>query len=169
VVLVDEADREVGISEKLEAHRDGGRLHRAFSVFLFDDEGRLLLQQRARAKYHFALRWTNSCCGHPRPGEDLAVAAQRRVREELGVDPALRRLFSFVYEATDEASGLTEREFDHVFVGRLTCDPAPAPEEVADFAWRHPSEILADVSARAARYTPWFAPALRELAKRSAR
>jgi len=160
VVLVDESDRAIGTAEKLSAHRDGGRLHRAFSVFLFDAFGRMLLQQRAAAKYHFPLLWTNACCGHPRPGEIVVEAARRRVREELGIDVALHAAFSFVYTAEDQSSGLTEREFDHVLLGRLEREPAPSPEEVAALEWAEPDALRKDVEARPERYTPWFRQAL---------
>ncbi len=166
VVLVDEQDRSIGTAEKLAAHRDGGRLHRAFSVFLFDASARMLLQQRAAAKYHFPLLWTNACCGHPRPGETVPDAAQRRVREELGVDVRLRPVFSFVYIAEDVPSGLTEREYDHVLVGRLQAEPAPSPDEIAALAWREPAELLRDVTAQPALYTPWFRKALPQLERR---
>ncbi len=166
VVLVDERDREVGAAEKLAAHRDGGRLHRAFSIFLFDERGRMLLQQRAAGKYHFPLLWTNACCGHPRPGEDVAAAARRRVREELGVEVALRPVFQFVYVAEDQKTGLTEREYDHVLIGRLSVDPRPCPEEVAACCWRARDELIRDVTARPGRYTPWFRTALAQLDER---
>lgn len=166
VVLVDENDREVGTAEKLAAHRDGGRLHRAFSVFLFDERGRVLLQQRAAAKYHFPLLWTNACCGHPRPGETVQDASRRRVREELGVEVALRAAFAFVYVAEDPPSGLTEREYDHVLVGTLVVPPVPAPEEVSALEWREPGDLLRDLSSRPDRYTPWFRKALPELGRR---
>ena len=160
VVLVDENDRALGSAGKLAAHRDGGRLHRAFSVFLFDEAGRMLLQRRAAAKYHFPGYWTNACCGHPRPGEALLDAARRRVREELGVDVELRPLFAFVYEARDAASGLTEREYDHVLVGRLATEPTPAPEEIESLAWWEPAALQRDVDANPRAYTPWFVEAL---------
>ena len=110
VVLVDEHARETGSTGKLAAHEAGGRLHRAFSVFVFDSGGRLLLQRRAEGKYHFGGLWTNTCCGHPRPGEPVEDAAARRLREEMGISPALTRITGFVYEAFDPESGLTERE-----------------------------------------------------------
>jgi isopentenyl-diphosphate delta-isomerase len=163
VVLVDENDRAIGTAEKLSAHRDGGRLHRAFSVFLFDDADHMLLQQRAATKYHFPLLWTNACCGHPRPGEDVLAAARRRVGEELGVEVELRPVLSFVYEAEDLPSGMTEREFDHVLVGRIRRALAPSPDEIAAVDWRDPGELLHDVVARPERYTPWFRRALDEL------
>jgi len=166
VVLVDERDRPLGTLPKLAAHRDGGRLHRAFSVFLFDERDRMLLQQRAAGKYHFPLLWTNACCGHPRPGEDVVEGARRRVREELGVEVRLRRAFAFVYRADDLATGLSEREFDHVLTGRLESEPEAAPEEVADLERRAPDELLQDVAARPDRYTPWFRQALAQLERR---
>ncbi len=160
VVLVDEHDREIGSAEKLAAHQDGGRLHRAFSVFLFDATGRMLLQQRAAAKYHFPLLWTNACCGHPRPGEPVGPAAARRVREELGIDVALRPVFQFVYAADDPVSGLTEREFDHVLVGEANGELSPAPDEVAGTEWWEREALRQDVARRPERYTPWFRQAL---------
>ncbi len=166
VILVDEQDRPRGSAGKLAAHRDGGLLHRAFSVFLFDGDGRMLLQQRAATKYHFPLLWTNACCGHPRPGEALIPAAQRRVREELGVEVDLEAVFAFVYSARDEGTALCEREYDHVLGGRLHSDPRPAAEEVAALEWREVSELAPDVERRPARYTPWFRIALPELLRR---
>jgi isopentenyl-diphosphate delta-isomerase len=156
IVLVDEHDRPVGTSDKLAAHQRGGVLHRAFSVFLFDAQGRMLLQQRAATKYHFANLWTNACCSHPRPGEAVAEAARRRVREELGIDVPLTPALTFVYRAEDPASGLTEHEYDHVFVGRLDGEPAPNPAEVSAVEWIDPAALLRDVRARPERYTPWF-------------
>jgi len=170
IILVDEADREIGTAEKLAAHRDGGRLHRAFSVFLFDDAGRMLLQRRAAAKYHFGGLWTNACCGHPRPGEEVGAAARRRLREELGVEPELREVFSFVYSAEDPGSGLTEREVDHVFVGRFSGEARPDPSEVDALRWADCDELEHDLGERPEHYTPWFAHALERLPElRSAR
>ncbi len=165
-MLVDESDRPIGTAEKIEAHRNGGRLHRAFSIFLFDGDGRLLLQQRAAGKYHFPLLWTNSCCGHPRPGEDVRGAAERRTREELGVDVSLRHAFAFIYAAEDAASGLTEHEYDHVLLGRLEGPLRPDPDEVGAVAWWDPRELIRDVAERPATYTPWFRQALEHIAAR---
>lgn len=156
LVLVDERDRALGTCEKLAAHQGGGALHRAFSVFLFDAGGRMLLQQRAAGKYHFGGLWTNACCSHPRPGEAVADAARRRVREELGVDVDVTPAFAFVYRAHDPATGLTEHEYDHVFLGRFDGRANPDPAEVADVRWVDPRELLADLRARPERYTPWF-------------
>ncbi|MHC5112268.1 MAG: isopentenyl-diphosphate Delta-isomerase [Planctomycetota bacterium] len=156
VILVDEEDRQIGVSEKLAAHRDGGRLHRAFSVFVFNREGRLLLQRRAATKYHFGGLWTNSCCGHPRPGETTAGAAARRMQEELGFTAAVQPLFTHAYQAKDASSGLTENEIDHVMRSEYEGPVTPDPAEIDAFAWRFPREILADVESNPAAYTPWF-------------
>ena len=162
-MLVDESDRAIGSAEKLAAHRDGGRLHRAFSIFLFDASGRMLLQQRSRRKYHFGGLWTNACCGHPRPGEGTAEAAQRRLGEELGVEVPLAEVFAFVYAADDAASGLSEREFDHVFVGELREEARPDPLEVDALRWISCRELERDVAAHPERYTPWFARLIERL------
>ena len=156
VILVDEEGREIGSAEKLEAHRNGGRLHLAFSIVLFNRNGETLLQRRSRRKYHFGGLWTNSCCGHPRPGEVLAEAAGRRLREELGVSTELRAVFCFAYRATDPGSGLSEHEVDHVFVGQLEDEPRPDPEEIDDLRWIERAELERDVEAHPERYTPWF-------------
>lgn len=156
VILVDEADREIGFAEKLAAHRAGGRLHRAFSIVLFNSRGDMLLQKRADAKYHFGGLWTNACCGHPRRGEAVRDAARRRLREELGVETELHEAFSFVYSASDRRSGLTEREFDHVFVGTFEGQPRPDPEEIDAVRWIACDELARDVARRPERYTPWF-------------
>ncbi len=163
VILVDADDRAIGTAEKLAAHRHGGRLHRAFSIFLFDAGGRMLLQQRAASKYHFPLLWTNACCGHPRPGEELVAAAGRRLGEELGVEASLRPVFAFVYEAEDPETGLAENEYDHVLVGRLASEPRPDPAEVAALAWWEPSALQREVAERPGRYSPWFRSALPRL------
>ena len=157
VVLVDEEGREIGSAEKLEAHRDGGKLHLAFSIVLFNRRGETLLQRRSTRKYHFGGLWTNACCGHPRPGEVLAEAARRRLREELGVDSDLSEVFCFVYRAIDPRSGLGEHEVDHVFVGRLDAEPRPDPEEIDALRWVEQAELERDVAAHPERYTPWFA------------
>ena len=163
VILVDEADREIGTSEKLAAHQQGGQLHRAFSVFLFDDAGRMLLQKRAIGKYHFGGLWTNACCGHPRPGEEVDASARRRLREELGVESELREVFSFVYTAEDPGSGLTERELDHVLVGRFGGEARPDPDEVDALRWVECPELERDLARHPERFTPWLAHVLERL------
>ncbi len=129
--LVDESGATVGTAEKLSAHQPPGRLHRAFSVFLFDASGRLLMQRRALGKYHSPGVWSNTCCGHPYPGEQPFVAATRRTAEELGVAPALLREAGTVrYNHPDPASGLVEQEFNHLFVGLVAAEVRPDPREV---------------------------------------
>lgn len=154
VILVDEADVPVGRMEKLEAHRKA-LLHRAFSVFIYNAKGEMLLQRRASGKYHSPGLWTNACCSHPRPGEDTQAAAIRRLREELGFTTGLEKLFAFTYR-TQFDNGLTEFEFDHVFVGRYDETPTPDPAEVSDYCYRHPEEIRTDLQSNPHRYTSWF-------------
>ena len=161
VVLVDTDDHEVGVAEKLAAHRQG-LLHRAFSVFVLNEAGELLLQRRATGKYHSGGLWTNTCCSHPRPGEDIANAARRRLREEMGIHSDLVPAFTFVYRA-DLDAGLIEHELDHVFVGRYQGDPDPNPSEVEGWWWAGLSEIEVDVARRPEAYTVWFKLALPKL------
>ena len=156
LILVDEHDKPVGFAPKLAAHQNGGRLHRAFSIFIFNAAGEMLLQCRAAGKYHFGGLWTNACCSHPRRGQSTIDAAHLRLREEFGFDTELTERFTFTYRATDHASGLTEHEFDHVFTGRFDGQPKPNPGEIGEWKWVRPSELLADVKARPEAYTPWF-------------
>ena len=158
VVLVDAQDNALGLMEKISAH-DQGVLHRAFSAFVVRStagEVQVLLQLRAATKYHFGGLWTNTCCSHPRRGQTTIDAAHQRLKHELGFDTDLTEKLSFVYRAADPASGLTEHEFDHVFVGRFDGAPTPNPEEVGDWKWVQPNELLADIKSRPASYTPWF-------------
>ncbi|MGM9335439.1 isopentenyl-diphosphate Delta-isomerase [Streptomyces murinus] len=167
--LVDEKGVTIGTAEKLAAHQAPGQLHRAFSVFLFDEQGRLLLQQRALGKYHSPGVWSNTCCGHPYPGEAPFAAAARRTYEELGVSPSLLAEAGTVrYNHPDPASGLVEQEFNHLFVGLVQTPLAPAPEEVSETAFVTAQE-LAERHARDT-FSAWFMtvldaarPAVREL------
>ncbi|MEX0167774.1 isopentenyl-diphosphate Delta-isomerase [Streptomyces sp. LMG1-1-1.1] len=167
--LVDEEGRTIGTAEKLAAHQAPGQLHRAFSVFLFDEEGRLLLQRRALGKYHSPGVWSNTCCGHPYPGEAPFAAAARRTFEELGVSPTLLAEAGTVrYNHPDPASGLVEQEFNHLFVGLVQAEPRPDPEEIEDTVFVT-AEELAERHA-AAPFSAWFMtvldaarPAVREL------
>lgn len=160
VILVDARDVPVGEAEKLEAHRRGA-LHRAFSVFLLDRAGRVLLQRRAASKYHSGSLWSNTCCGHPRPGEGAAAAAARRLQEEMGVQCPLEPAGAFVYRA--QLGELVEHEYDHVFVGRFDGSPEPDPAEVAEWRWETRGELQADLAAHPERYTVWLAKALAEV------
>jgi isopentenyl-diphosphate Delta-isomerase len=154
VILVDESDRELGRMDKLEAHRQG-LLHRAISVFIFNDRGELLLQRRALEKYHSGGLWTNTCCSHPHPGESTAQAASRRLYEEMGLHCELRFRSSFIYN-TPFDNGLTEHELDHIFTGTSNDTPLPDPAEVMDYAWENLENIRADVQRDTNRYTTWF-------------
>ena len=156
VILVDGDDREVGTMGKLAAHENGGVRHRAFSVFIFDSNGRWLLQRRADGKYHFPGLWTNACCSHPRPGENTEDAAHRRLQEELGFDCRLQERFQFEYRATSEAEGLTEHELDHVFTGVHDGDVQPDPEEVGETRWAEGGELKQELREYPERFTPWF-------------
>jgi isopentenyl-diphosphate delta-isomerase len=164
VILVDRRDVAIGVRAKRDAHVDGA-LHRAFSIFAFDSHGRMLLQRRATAKYHSGGLWSNTCCSHPRPGEDTAAAAQRRLFEEMGFNCPLETAFSFVYRA-DVGDGLIEHEYDHVFIGRFDGDPAPDPAEVEDWRWIDPAALYHELLEQPGRFTYWFRVALEELRSR---
>lgn len=155
VVLVDENDAPLGAMEKMEAHRNGGRLHRAFSVIGFSPRGEILLQRRAATKYHSQSLWTNTCCSHPAPGETTLEAAHRRLREEMGFDVPLQEVFSFVYRAELD-TGLTEYEYDHVLVGEFSGEPLCNPQEVDDWRWISPEALKADMEASPQKYSAWF-------------
>ncbi len=154
VILVDEADRPIGVAEKMAAHRSGA-LHRAFSVMIFDGHGRLLLQQRHIGKYHSGGLWTNSCCGHPRPNENVAAAAARRLREEMGFSTDLTPIGTFTYRAELER-GLVEHELVHIFRGTYSGVIAANPAECDGYTWMRPAEIERAVAATPARYSAWF-------------
>lgn len=154
VVLVDTNDNPLGLMEKIEAHRKG-LLHRAFSVFIIDDASRLLLQKRSLTKYHSPGLWTNTCCSHPRHGEIVIDAANRRLAEEMGLSANLKHMFSFIYRA-DFDNGLIEHEFDHVFVGISNSDPIINPDEVCDWKWTDLEKIKKDIIENPQYYTEWF-------------
>ena len=154
VVLVDPEDRPLGTMEKMEAHRKGA-LHRAFSVFVFNSKGHLLIHQRAHDKYHSGGLWTNTCCSHPRPEEDVVDAAQRRLMEEMGLRCQLEPKFSFVYRA-DLDHGMIEHELDHVLIGYSDVPPVRNPEEVCETMYIPISELEADLEAHPEKYTAWF-------------
>lgn len=168
VILVDEHDRDLGVEDKLRAHQNGGQLHRAFSIFIFNSRGELLLQQRAQTKYHFPGLWTNTCCSHPVPGSALLDDAAQRLREEMGFITPLKRLFTFIYKATDPHSGLTEHELDHVLLGFHDQDPDPNPAEAADFRWSSPQSIAGSLVTHPQQYTPWFYIAFSQMVAKGA-
>jgi isopentenyl-diphosphate delta-isomerase len=154
VILVDEADLEIGRMEKMEVHQKA-LLHRAFSVFIFNDKGEMLIQKRALNKYHSAGLWTNACCSHPMPGDETLTAAAKRLQEEMGFTTTLEKAFDFIYKAPFD-NGLTEYEFDHVFVGTYQGKIAPNPDEVADFCYMSLEAIKNSMESHADKYTVWF-------------
>ena len=154
VILVDEQDKAIGTMEKMEAHRKG-ILHRAFSVFIFDKKGRMLLQQRAAQKYHGGLLWSNACCSHPFPEELINDAAQRRLNEELGFTTSLKEIFSFTYKAEVE-NNLIEHEYDHVFAGEYDSAVYPNAEEVADYCYSSLEQIKTAIQEHPGKFTSWF-------------
>jgi len=158
VVLVDEKDREVGVMEKIEAHRKG-LLHRAFSIFVFNSKGELLLQKRARTKYHSAGLWSNTCCSHPRPGESVLEAAHRRLKEEMGFDCELKVVDKLIYSVEFE-NGLKENEYDYLIIGFWEGEPKPNPEEVEEWKWVSLEEVKEDIRKNPEKYTYWFKKAL---------
>lgn len=154
VILVDANNQPIGTMEKLEAH-EKALLHRAISVFIFNDEGKWLLQQRTYDKYHSKGLWTNTSCSHPFPGEDSLTAANRRLSEEMGMRTELKEIFSFTYKQELE-NGLTEHEFDHVFIGFCNELPKPNPDEVMDYKYVSTIDLLRDVKQNPQNYTVWF-------------
>lgn len=154
VILVDENDQPTGIMPKLQAH-ERGALHRAFSIFIFDSAGRLLLQKRAAGKYHSGGLWTNTCCSHPAPGEDILDAALNRLFLEMGLKAKLTYLLKFTYKSA-YSNRLTEHEIDHIFIGRSDERPVINPEEVSDFKYMSVPEIRRDIRLSPDKYTSWF-------------
>lgn len=154
VVLVDESDKVIGTTEKLAAHKNG-QLHRAFSIFIFNSNGEMLLQRRALDKYHSGGLWTNACCSHPKPNEESIDAAKRRLNEELNMSTTLTFLFSFLYKA-DFDNGLIEHELDHVFVGTSDTPPELNLEEAMDFKYIPVAELMSDIKINPDQYTFWF-------------
>ncbi|UPK72774.1 isopentenyl-diphosphate Delta-isomerase [Chitinophaga filiformis] len=154
VILVNELDQETGLMEKMEAH-EKGLLHRAFSVFILNDQGDMLLQQRALDKYHSGGLWTNACCSHPLPGETVEAAAHRRLSEEMGFDCPLRELFQFTYR-TEFDNGLIEHEYDHVWAGTYNGAINPAPEEVHAYQYLSVNEIIRLMAEVPEQFTSWF-------------
>ena len=154
VILVDKNDNQVGLMPKLEAHQNGV-LHRAFSIFIFNSKYELLLQKRASSKYHSGGLWTNTCCSHPREGEDTLDAANRRLTEEMGIETSLRKVHDFIYKAELD-NNLTEHEFDHVFYGVYNEDPVINKDEADDFKWIDMGLLNEDIKINGDNYTVWF-------------
>ena len=154
VILVDEHDVQTGTMEKMEVHQKA-LLHRAFSIFIYNEKGEMLLQKRADKKYHSGGLWTNACCSHPQPGEETLVAAAIRLQEEMGFQVTLKKAFDFIYKAPFD-NGLTEHEFDHVFMGRYDGEILPNPDEVSDYCFKPVEEIKNSIQSHPQKYTEWF-------------
>lgn len=163
VILVDEQDNELGVMDKMQAHITPV-LHRAFSIFIFNNKNEMLLQQRASGKYHSGGLWTNACCSHPQPGEDTGAAALRRLKEEMGFETPLEKAFSFVYQAAFD-NGLTEYEYDHVFTGFYDGAIQPDPEEVSHYRFLPMEEIKEMLKENPEQFTVWFRLAFSRIGK----
>jgi isopentenyl-diphosphate delta-isomerase len=174
LILVDESNRATGVGTKTHIHR-AGLLHRAFSIFIVDDKGRILLQRRSREKYHSGGLWANSCCGHPRPGERTQTAARRRLTEELGISAPLTFGFFSRYGA-ELGGGMQENEYVYVYFGPLTAQPNPDPAEVSDVEFASADDIARRIASKPERYVYWLrhyfknhGSEIARLAKRTAR
>ncbi len=161
VILVDEKDNQIGTGEKLETHRKG-ILHRAFSIFVFNSKGEMMLQKRASTKYHSGGLWTNICCGHQRPTETLENAAKRRLMEENGFQCELTKMFEYIYKVELD-KGMTEHEFLHVFKGVFDGVPTLNPEEADDWKWISLSDLKKDLKENPGKYAPWFKLSMKRL------
>ncbi|SRR3989344_6984603 len=160
MILVDRKDKKIGEDLKLNVHKNA-QLHRAFSILIFNSKGRILLQKRANAKYHSGGKWSNACCGHPRPGETTLKAATRRLKEEFGFSSKLKEKFSFIYKARLD-KGLTENEFLHVFIGKFDGKPRPNASEIEDWKFIGIDVLKRDISRHPGKYSYWFKIALRK-------
>lgn len=172
LILVDKKDKKVGVEEKLKVHREG-KLHRAFSVFIFrakrgkpfifNSKRETLIQQRAESKYHSGGLWGNTCCSHPKPGELLNKSAEKRLEEEMGIKTELKEVFNFIYKA--KVGDLTEHEFDHIFIGKFDGQPKPRKSEVQNFKWVKLKNLESDIKKNPQKYTPWLKIGLKKLKK----
>ncbi|SES91507.1 isopentenyl-diphosphate Delta-isomerase [[Clostridium] polysaccharolyticum] len=163
VICVDEQDNGLGVMEKMEAH-EKGILHRAFSIFVWNQKEELMIHQRALEKYHSGGLWTNTCCSHPQPGEELLESAHKRLIAEMGFDCNLKESFSFLYQ-TEFEDGLVEHEFDHVIMGCYEGAATPNPEEVCDYKWVPLDELERDMKVNPKKYTVWFRIAMEKVQK----
>lgn len=154
VILVDKNDNAIGAMEKMEAHRKG-QLHRAFSILVFNSKGEMLLQKRAKGKYHSGGLWTNACCSHPMPGEKIEDASRRRLREEMGIEVQPEFSFKFIYKATLDHN-LIEHEYDHVFTGTFDGEPMINKTEVEDWKFVSMPWLKKDILLHPENYTYWF-------------
>ena len=163
VILVDTKDKKIGTEEKLKAHKEG-KLHRAFSIFISNSKGELLLQQRAKTKYHSPGLWTNTCCSHPRINKNLKMEAERRLKEEMGFQCGIKEAFSLLYKV--RVGDLIEHEFDHIFLGRFDGNSKPNKEEVEDWKWINMKELQKDMKDNPKKYTAWLKIILDKVVKK---
>jgi len=154
IILVDEKDNEIGTGEKIKTHQEG-KLHRAFSIFIFNSRNELLLQKRASSKYHSGGLWANTCCSHPNPGETTLDAAHRRLKEEMGFDTPLKEIFTFTYKIKFD-DDMTEYEYDHVFIGEFNGKPDPDKNEVEEWKLISLEDLKKDVDNNAGNYAYWL-------------
>ena len=161
IIYVDEYDREIGRGGKLEAHQKGF-LHRAISIFVFNSQGELMLQKRSKTKYHSGSLWSNTCCSHPRPGEDITAAAHRRLQEEMGFDCELKHVHHLLYRIEFQ-NGLIENEYDHMFIGESNTTPTPNPDEAEDWKWASQDFLTKDMAAHPEQYSYWFRLSLKDI------
>lgn len=161
VVLVDKNNRKIGVEEKIKAHKEG-KLHRAFSIFVFNARGELLIQQRAKTKYHSGGLWSNTVCSHPKPNETYYKAVHRRLKEEMGFDCKLKKLFCFIYNNKFQ-NGLIENEYDCVFIGKFNGIPKPNPKEIMDYKWIAIKALKKELISYPDKYSVWLKIALKKL------
>jgi len=161
VVLVDKNNRKIGIKEKIKAHKEG-KLHRAFSIFIFNSKGELLIQQRAKTKYHSGGLWSNTVCSHPKPNETYQQAVHRRLKEEMGFDCKLKKLFCFIYN-TGFVNGLIENEYDYIFIGKFDGKLKPNIKEIMNYKWISIKELKKDIKKNPNKYTIWLKIALKRI------
>jgi len=161
LILVDEDDNPIGFGEKMKTHREG-LLHKAFSIFVYNTQGELLLQKRSMSKYHSGGLWSNTCCSHPGPSDILEDIIHIRLQEEMGIDCELKEIFAFKYKAKLDHE-LYEHEIDHVFIGTFDGDPSPDPREVEEWKWVTVNELLPNVKLNPGHYTFWFRAALEKV------
>ena len=164
VILVDEKDNQIGTMEKLKAHENGGKLHRALSIFVFNEKNETMLQRRALSKYHTPGKWSNTCCSHQRTNESTIQAAHRRLPEEMGFDCDLYEAFEFLYHA-EVGNGLKENEYDHIVFGNYTKTPKPNPEEVAEWRWISIPSLKKEIEKTPESFTPWLRLMINEVEK----
>lgn len=161
VILVTRNNRKIGIEEKIKAHREG-KLHRAFSIFIFNSKGESLIQQRAITKYHSGGLWSNTVCSHPKPTETYQQAVHRRLKEEMGFDCKLEKISCFIYK-TNFQSGLIENEYDCVFIGKFDGEPKPNTQEIMDYKWISTEELRQDILKNPKKYSVWLITALKRI------